>query len=836
MSPLFWLDLAALGTSLLISTWLALMVLGFGPGRALNRCFALFAASQAAWAGFSLLLRLSLWLERGDPPLFGELAALSLSLMGIALLTFAVRYVGYQTRWADLAAVLGLVLTLLLSIPLFQHRMVFDPRLQPNGSTTLELSGWGLLAAAVLATLTVWSLILFWRERRRTGEPYLAFGVLILVIGFFLGGVLEVGFPVLSVTNTLGIAILGWGVVSRQLFNPLRESEERFRTIFDGLNDAVLMHDADTGAIVDVNAKMCEMFGYTREQALQINVGALSSGEAPYTQREAMAWMRKALDGEPQILEWHAKDSGGRLFWVEVNVRRAAIGRRDRLLVSVRDISKRKRVAEALRESEERYRAVVEGQTELICRFLPDGTLTFVNEAYCRYFGMRPEELMGESFLPLMTDVERSQFAKISATLDPEHPVLTVEHPSRLPDGQVRWLQWTIRATFDEDGHPAEIQAVGRDITEQRQAAEALKESEEKFRTLAEQSPNMIFINKGGRVVYTNRRAEELMGYGREEYYAADFQFLSLIAEEYRDVVRSSFARHSRGEEVPPYEYVLVTKDGARISAIIATRLITYEGERAILGVVTDITERKRVEEALRRRTAELEERNQELDSFAHTVAHDLQNPLSMIIGFAEMLEQDYATLPEKDFLRYLDAITRGASRMSGIINELLLMAGVRKAEVKAMPLDMARLVDGAEQRLADMIGRYQAEIIVPQTWPVAFGHGPWVEEIWVNYLSNALRYGGRPPRIELGADRVKGGDAGQPMIRFWIRDNGPGLAPEEQAQLFVPFTQLARDEVKGYGLGLSIVDRIVEKLGGRAGVESEVAKGSLFWFTLPAR
>jgi PAS domain S-box-containing protein len=710
MSPLYWLDVAALGTSLLISSSLALMVLGFGPGRALNRRFALFAALQAVWAGFSLLLRLSLWLERGNPQLFGELATLSLSLMGIALLLFAVRYVRYRARWADLAAALGLVAIAGLSIPLFQHRLIFDPRLDANGSTTMNLSTFGLLAAALPTLYFVWSLILFWRGRRRTRESYLAYGMLVLVFGFLVGGVLEIPFPVLSVTNTIGVAVLGYGVVSRQLFNPLRESEERFRTIFDGLNDAVFIHDVNTGAIVDVNAKMCEMYGYTHEQALQVDTETLSSGEAPYTQREAMAWMRKALEEGPQIFDWQARDKGGRLFWVEVNIRQTTIGGRDRLLVTVRDTTDRKR------------------------------------------------------------------------------------------------------------------------------AEKALRESEEKFRTLAEQSPNMIFINRGGRVVYANRCAEELVGYGREEYYAAGFDFLSLIAAEHRDLVKSAFARHGRGQEVPPYEYALVTKDGRRIEAIIATRLINYEGGRAILGVVTDITERKGAEEALRSRTAELEERNKELDAFAHTVAHDLQNPLGMVIGFAETLEQSYARLPEKELQRYLRAVTRSGRRMSNIIDELLLLARMRKMELEAMPLDMASVVAGAEQRLADMIERYQAEIVSPDTWPVALGYSPWVEEIWVNYLSNALKYGGRPPRIELGADWVTDGPAGDSMLRFWVRDNGPGLTPEEQAQLFVPFTQLAKIQVKGHGLGLSIVQRIAEKLGGRVGVESEVGKGSIFWFSLPAQ
>ena len=108
-------------------------------------------------------------------------------------------------------------------------------------------------------------------------------------------------------------------------------------------------------------------------------------------------------------------------------------------------------------------------------------------------------------------------------------------------------------------------------------------------------------------------------------------------------------------------------------------------------------------------------------------------------------------------------------------------------------------------------------------------GHQPWVEEIWVNYLSNAIKYGGRPPKVELGAMVLSNG-----MVRYWVRDNGPGISPEDQKRLFVPFTKLKQVNTKGHGLGLSIVQRIAAKLGGQVGVESKVGAGSLFWFTLP--
>ncbi|HHJ06674.1 MAG TPA: HAMP domain-containing histidine kinase, partial [Anaerolineae bacterium] len=138
-----------------------------------------------------------------------------------------------------------------------------------------------------------------------------------------------------------------------------------------------------------------------------------------------------------------------------------------------------------------------------------------------------------------------------------------------------------------------------------------------------------------------------------------------------------------------------------------------------------------------------------------------------------------------------------------------------------------------AQQRLTYLIQTYQAEIMLPQHWPKAMGYAPWIEEVWANYLSNGIKYGGRPPRLQLGATEEPDG-----MVKFWVQDNGLGLSQEEQLKLFTPFTRLEQVQTIGYGLGLSIVRRIVEKLGGQTGVESEgvPGKGSFFYFTLPAR
>ncbi len=158
-----------------------------------------------------------------------------------------------------------------------------------------------------------------------------------------------------------------------------------------------------------------------------------------------------------------------------------------------------------------------------------------------------------------------------------------------------RWYEEKVYRT------PEGIAIYWNDITETKKAEDALKESEEKFRNLAEESPNMIFINQGGRVVYANKKSKDILGYRRDEFYSPTFSFLALISPECVEAVKLAQLRHSKGEHVPSYEYVLITKEGKRIDAIIATKLIDYKGEKAVMGIVTDITERKKTEEALKR-------------------------------------------------------------------------------------------------------------------------------------------------------------------------------------------------------------------------------------------
>lgn len=286
---------------------------------------------------------------------------------------------------------------------------------------------------------------------------------------------------------------------------------------------------------------------------------------------------------------------------------------------------------------------------------------------------------------------------------------------------------------------------------------------------------------------------------------------------------------------------IMITGSGDERTAVEAMKLgasdyIVKDIEGVYLELLPSVIEqtlhKQRLLDEKQRADDEREKLIDELNAFAHTVAHDLKSPLNIVIGSAHLLLEEFPETPEEEVLQLLTTVTRTADKMNNIIDELLLLAGVRTVrEAAIMPLDMAQIVADAQQRLSYMIEDYDAEIVVPEVWPEAMGHGPWVEQVWINYISNALKYGGSPPYVELGA-------AAQPdgMVRFYVRDNGQGISPEEQAQLFQEFIRLGQTRARGHGLGLSIVRRIVEKLGGEVGIESEIGQGSTFSFTLPGQ
>jgi len=521
-----------------------------------------------------------------------------------------------------------------------------------------------------------------------------------------------------------------------------RTSGTDYRAIFDAVNDAILIHEVETGDIVDLNRGMCEMFGYSRESAGRLNIADLCGGDSRGARETLRRLIEKTAGGEMQPFEWRAKTSSGQFFWAEVHLKRAVLDGIERVLAVIRDISQRKRAEEALKESEarfrlvtegslagvyiiqdrkfaycnstmaqifgygveeildgkvapqdlvhpddlpmvrenirkrlageeesvhytfrgrrrdgtviycevlgstivyqgrpaligtlmdisgrvqaeealrqseQRYRAIVEVQTELVCRHLPDTTVTFVNEALCRYFGKPRDELLGGSFLSSIPEEDRSRLMEAIAGLSRDNPMAVLEQRVINADGEIRWQQWTNQVLFDDQGHILEHQAVGRDITARRQAEEALRAQKNLLDTVFSATPDLLAL-KDRDFVYqaVNPAFCQFLGQTAEEIVGqTDFElFPRSEAEKYRrddERVLTEGAALVLDEEV-------TGAGGKKWLQVIKTPVVDEPGApRGILCSVTDISMRKRAEEGLK----ESEERYRSLFQNNHAV------------------------------------------------------------------------------------------------------------------------------------------------------------------------------------------------------------------------
>lgn len=546
--------------------------------------------------------------------------------------------------------------------------------------------------------------------------------------------------------------------------------------------------------------------------------------------------------------------------------------------------SEHRRIENALRASEEKFRTFLESASEGIIAVDTDGHITMVNARAEQMFSYRQHELLGQSIellLPVrLREVHFKHRELYRAQPRPRPMGRGLDLSGRRKDGTELPLE--IGLSYIQVGDESHIMAFITDITERKQAEDAVKRT---LATLQKRNRDLALLNQAGQtltatldldrvVVQLLRAVTETIGAqagllwlwdpDQPDWLVCQVAFRGDGAYPMADV-RTPTGQGIAGWVAQHGESVIVSNPShdQRFSAQVDAHLdihttsllaVPLQVRDTVIGVLevfnkleqefdaNDLAlaetlaasaaialDNARLVEALRQQTQELQKSNEELDAFAHTVAHDLKGPTGLIVGFSQTLEENLAEIPATEVRRHLRTITRNGHRMNNIIKELLLMATVRKALVDLEHVDMAGILSETTERLAYQIEEYQAEVILPDKWPVALGYAPWLEEVWVNYVGNAIKYGGRPPRIELGAQTQPDGS-----VRFWVRDNGPGITPEDQTRLFKPFTKLWTVRAQGHGLGLSIVQRIVEKLGGQVGVESLVGQGSTFYFTLP--
>jgi len=319
-----------------------------------------------------------------------------------------------------------------------------------------------------------------------------------------------------------------------------------------------------------------------------------------------------------------------------------------------------------------------------------------------------------------------------------------------------------------------------------------------------------------------------LFQYTRDEFYSPSFDFLSLIAPEYIELVKLSFQKHIKHEEVETYEYALITKDGRRIEAIITTKLINYDGAAAILGIVTDITERKQAEAKLEQTMAELERSNSELEQFASIASHDLQQPLRVVTGYLQRLSRRYKGKLDADADECIAYALDGANRMRTLINDLLEYSRVGSHSKNFKPTDCEAVLSRTLTYLQLAIEESSAAV-THDPLPTVMGDDLQLCQVFQNLIGNAIKFCRvQPPHIHVSAEQN-----GNYWV-FSVCDNGIGIDPQYTDSIFEIFKRLHSSvEYPGTGIGLAICKKIVERHGGRIWVESEPGNGSTFYFTI---
>ena len=496
-------------------------------------------------------------------------------------------------------------------------------------------------------------------------------------------------------------------------------------------------------------------------------------------------------------------------------------------------ITERRRAQDALRASEIRYRAIVEGTTDLICRFLPDTTLTFVNESYCRYFNQSREQLLGTRFLTFIPQGEwEGVQAYVNRVIQNKEPV-TYAHEVITPTGELRWQQWTDSTILNDESQVIELQSVGRDITEQKMVEKTLQESEQRFREIL-QGVDLagVILEREGRVAFVNDFLLKLTGWTREEALGRNW-FDDFLPPEVRENVRAMFHKMTAEKHIPPrFENEIITRAGQRrLVRWSNTMLFDLNGQ--VIGTASigdDITERKRAEREREDLIRELEDKNAELEQFTYTVSHDLKSPLVTIKGFLGLLKEDFVSGDTARFHVDIERIGNATVKMERLLKELLELSRIGRKMNPPQKIRFEELVREAMELVHGQLEEREAAVRIQPNLPAVYGDHQRLVDVLQNLIDNAAKFaGGRAhPQIEIGQ---RGEEGGKPV--FYVRDNGIGISPKHHEQIFGLFNKLDPD-AEGTGVGLALVKRIVEVHGGRIWVESEAGRGAAFYFTLP--
>lgn len=631
----------------------------------------------------------------------------------------------------------------------------------------------------------------------------------------------------------------------------LRQSERNYREIFNAVNDAIIIHEAKTGKIIDMNDRMLEMYGYSRDEVLDMQLAALSANEKSYRIEEAMEWFRKAMSEGPQIYEWKAKKKSGEFFWVEVALRHTTISDEDRIISVIRNVTDRIMAEKALRDSEFRLKRaqaiahVGNWELDLSTRKLWASEEAFRIYGIGRVTSEIPFEIFQKRALrddqPRLEDALQRLLVE-NRRYDEEFQIL------RADDDQVRCLHSRAEVIRDPSGNPLKVAGVVQDVTEQKEAEamlhdreQELQESEHRYRALVETSPDAIVLSDlKGNILAANHRAALMAGYNNSvELLQSGLNGFEFIGTDDRQRTMEFLERLVREGSLHGIEFEVQRKDRTKFPIELSASIIPDEDGRpkAFVAITRDITERKRAEDGLRQA-----QKMESIGLLAGGIAHDFNNLLHALMGHATIALMKL--IPENPAHTHIHKAMQAGERATELTKQLLAYSG--RGKFKIAPVSVSSLIeDNLHLFEVAMPKNVVLRMKLEENLPSIEADAAQIQQVIMNLIINGAEAIGDKNgavAVQTGILEIQSSDTywwkytGQPLqpgvyTYLEIRDTGCGMEQEIIDRIFEPFFTT---KFTGRGLGLAAVLGIIRGHKGGLHVESFPGKGTTFRLVFP--